>query len=181
MLILANKRKVKPNKNRLQTLLYTNTLSFFQMSTLFLMVLYGALWCASSNSTPDNIETLMDNGWCLFLHWMLYFKFWFDLLFMCMCFSSIIKPVLVLRVPSGVGTTVPVPLTCGEAYQTQSVFWKKDGNTPASTSSIISVSVLYDPKSAKACPFPHLWQFEALVSVFHWLMSLSQEWNLSQL
>lgn len=73
---------------------------------------------------------------------------------MCMCFSSIIKPVVVLRVPSGVGTTVHVPLTCGEAYQTQSVFWKKDGNIPVftvflpSTSSIISVGVLYDPRPA---------------------------------
>lgn len=35
--------------------------------------------------------------------------------------------VLVLTVPNGVGTRVNVPLTCGEAYQNQSVFWKKDG------------------------------------------------------
>lgn len=50
-----------------------------------------------------------------------------------MCFSSMIKPVLVLRVPNDVGTTMKVPLTCGEAYQSQSVFWKKDGKTTVIT------------------------------------------------
>ncbi|XP_024921403.1 interleukin-12 subunit beta [Cynoglossus semilaevis] len=35
--------------------------------------------------------------------------------------------VLVLKVLSGVDNKVYVPLTCGAAYQTQSVFWKKDG------------------------------------------------------
>lgn len=35
--------------------------------------------------------------------------------------------VLVLTVPDGVGTQVNVPLTCGKAFQDQSVFWKKDG------------------------------------------------------
>lgn len=36
---------------------------FIQMRVLFLMVLYGALCCASSDSNQENIETLMDNGW----------------------------------------------------------------------------------------------------------------------
>lgn len=40
----------------------------------------------------------------------------------------LIALVLVLTVPDGVGTQVNVPLTCGNAYQDQSVFWKKDGN-----------------------------------------------------
>lgn len=52
---------------------------------------------------------------------------------MCVCFLSIIKLVLVLRVPYGQGTRVYVPLTCGEAYQDQSVFWKKNGNTTLTT------------------------------------------------
>ncbi|XP_070700005.1 interleukin-12 subunit beta [Pempheris klunzingeri] len=63
------------------------------MHTLFFVVLYAALCCASSQ---DNIETLMDN-------------------------------VLVLRVPDDRGTRVNVPLTCGEAFQNQPVFWKKNG------------------------------------------------------
>lgn len=65
---------------------------------------------------------------------------------MCMCFSSIIKPVVVLRVPPGVGTTVHVPLTCGEAYQTQSVFWKKDGNMP-----VVTVFQVFLLLSASVC------------------------------
>lgn len=36
--------------------------------------------------------------------------------------------VLVLRVPYGVSSRVFVPLTCGEAYENQPVFWKKNGN-----------------------------------------------------
>lgn len=66
------------------------------MRTSVLMVLYAVLCYASSESTEDNIETLMDN-------------------------------VVVLRVPYGVGTRVYVPLTCGEAYENQPVFWKKNG------------------------------------------------------
>lgn len=43
--------------------------------------------------------------------------------------------------PYGVGTKVHVPLTCGEAYQNQPVFWKKNGNTPvANTTDSISAS-----------------------------------------
>ncbi len=45
----------------------------------------------------------------------------------CVCFLSMIKLVVVLRVPYGVGSRVYVPLTCGEAYQDQPVFWKKNG------------------------------------------------------
>lgn len=99
------------------------------MITLFLVILCGTLCCASSNSNQDNIETLMDNGrWRCFLNDN----------FLCIlritsvdwsCLSvSVIALVLVLRVPDGVGTTVNVPLTCGDAYKNQPVFWKKDGN-----------------------------------------------------
>nr|QAB02673.1 IL-12p40 [Lateolabrax maculatus] len=66
------------------------------MRTVFLVVLYAALCYASSDSSQENIETLMDN-------------------------------VLVLRVPYGLGTRVNVPLTCGEAYENQPVFWQKNG------------------------------------------------------
>ncbi|XP_041808000.1 interleukin-12 subunit beta-like [Chelmon rostratus] len=41
--------------------------------------------------------------------------------------ETLMDNVLVLRVPYGVGTKVHVPLTCGEAYQNQPVFWKKNG------------------------------------------------------
>lgn len=54
------KKKKKKGSSPCSILTYC---PFFQMSTLFLMVLYGALCCASSNSNQDNIETLMDNGW----------------------------------------------------------------------------------------------------------------------
>lgn len=33
------------------------------MRTVFLVVLYAALCYASSDSSQENIETLMDNGW----------------------------------------------------------------------------------------------------------------------
>lgn len=99
-----------------------------QMITLFLVVLCGTLCCASSNSNQDIIETLMDNGRWRFLNNN----------FLCIlritsvdwsCLSvSVIALVLVLRVRDGVGTTVNVSLTCGDAYKNQSVFWKKDGN-----------------------------------------------------
>lgn len=46
-----------------------------------------------------------------------------------------IKLVLVLRVPYGLGTRVNVPLTCGEAYENQPVFWQKNGNTTVTTTS----------------------------------------------
>lgn len=36
--------------------------------------------------------------------------------------------VVVLRVPSFTGSMVHVPLTCGEAFQNEPVFWKKNGN-----------------------------------------------------
>ncbi|XP_069578540.1 interleukin-12 subunit beta [Brachyistius frenatus] len=35
--------------------------------------------------------------------------------------------VVVLRVPDAQGTKVDVPLTCGEVYQNQPVFWKRNG------------------------------------------------------
>uniref|UniRef100_A0A3Q4B8M3 Interleukin-12 subunit beta n=1 Tax=Mola mola TaxID=94237 RepID=A0A3Q4B8M3_MOLML len=41
--------------------------------------------------------------------------------------ETLMDNVVVLRVPHGVGTQMYIPLTCGEAYQHQSVFWKKDG------------------------------------------------------
>lgn len=36
--------------------------------------------------------------------------------------------VVVLRVPYVYGNTMEVHLSCGEAYQNQPVFWKKEGN-----------------------------------------------------
>ncbi|XP_051256538.1 interleukin-12 subunit beta isoform X2 [Dicentrarchus labrax] len=41
--------------------------------------------------------------------------------------ETLMDNVLVLRVPKREGSSVYVPLTCGEAYQNQPVFWKKDG------------------------------------------------------
>nr|XP_020455502.1 interleukin-12 subunit beta-like [Monopterus albus]XP_020455504.1 interleukin-12 subunit beta-like [Monopterus albus] len=41
--------------------------------------------------------------------------------------ETLMDNVLVLRVPYGVNSKVYVPLTCGEAYQNQPVFWKKNG------------------------------------------------------
>ncbi|XP_029029388.2 interleukin-12 subunit beta [Betta splendens] len=41
--------------------------------------------------------------------------------------QTLMDHVLVLRVPYGVGSRVHVSLTCGEAYENQPVFWKKDG------------------------------------------------------
>ncbi|XP_040908135.1 interleukin-12 subunit beta [Toxotes jaculatrix] len=35
--------------------------------------------------------------------------------------------VLVLRVPESLGSSVYVPLTCGDTYENQPVFWKKNG------------------------------------------------------
>lgn len=64
--------------------------------------------------------------------------------------SAVLLPlialVLVLTVPDGVGTQVSVPLTCGQAYQSQSVFWKKDGNEGVFTKKGIPT----------AMPQPHL-------------------------
>ncbi|XP_040006930.1 interleukin-12 subunit beta [Xiphias gladius] len=41
--------------------------------------------------------------------------------------ETLMDNVLVLRVPSALDSRVYVPLTCGEAYQNQIVFWKKNG------------------------------------------------------
>ncbi|XP_070839778.1 interleukin-12 subunit beta [Chaetodon trifascialis] len=41
--------------------------------------------------------------------------------------ETLMDNVVVLRVPYGVGTRMYVPLTCGEAYENQPVFWKKNG------------------------------------------------------
>ncbi|CAJ1063601.1 interleukin-12 subunit beta [Xyrichtys novacula] len=41
--------------------------------------------------------------------------------------ETLMSNVLVLRVPHGKGSRVYVNLTCGEAYQNQPVFWKKNG------------------------------------------------------
>ncbi|XP_026228080.1 interleukin-12 subunit beta [Anabas testudineus] len=41
--------------------------------------------------------------------------------------ETLMDHVLVLRVPYGVSSSVYVSLTCGEAYQNQPVFWKKNG------------------------------------------------------
>ncbi|KAI3373820.1 hypothetical protein L3Q82_022394 [Scortum barcoo] len=80
---------------------------FCQMRVLFLLVLYGALCGASSDSNQENIETLTDNG--------------------CQSFCTCVCVVLVLRVPDVQSSTVNVPLTCGEAYRDQPVIWKKNG------------------------------------------------------
>lgn len=61
---------------------------------------------------------------------------------MCVCFLSMIKLVLVLRVPNVQGTRY-VPLTCGEAYQNQPVVWKKNGNT--------TVTIATDTTSTTTC------------------------------
>lgn len=63
-----------------------------------------------------------------------YSKCWFKPVCVCV-FLSMIKLVLVLRVPYGLGTRVNVPLTCGEAYENQPVFWQKNGNTTVTTTS----------------------------------------------
>ncbi|TKS82791.1 Interleukin-12 subunit beta [Collichthys lucidus] len=41
--------------------------------------------------------------------------------------DTLMNNVLVLRVSDGEGSIVYVPLTCGEAYENQPVFWKKNG------------------------------------------------------
>ncbi|XP_032390551.1 interleukin-12 subunit beta isoform X2 [Etheostoma spectabile] len=41
--------------------------------------------------------------------------------------ETLMDNVLVLRVPYSLSTSVYVPLSCGEAYQNQPVFWKKNG------------------------------------------------------
>ncbi|XP_029374569.1 interleukin-12 subunit beta [Echeneis naucrates] len=41
--------------------------------------------------------------------------------------ETLMDNVLVLKVPYDLGSQQYVPLTCGEAYQNQPVFWKKDG------------------------------------------------------
>lgn len=97
------------------------------MITLFLVVLCGTLCCAS-NSNQDNIETLMDNGRWRFLNNNFLFILRISSVDWSCLTVSVIALVLVLRVPDGVGTTVNVPLTCGDAYKNQPVFWKKDGN-----------------------------------------------------
>ena len=58
----------------------------------------------------------------------------------CVCVLSMIKPVLVLRVPHSLGTRVNVPLTCLEDYQNQPVFWKKNGNTAVTTTDTTSTT-----------------------------------------
>ncbi|XP_045896508.1 interleukin-12 subunit beta [Micropterus dolomieu] len=56
--------------------------------------------------------------------------------------QTLMDNVLVLRVPYGQGTRVYVPLTCGEAYQDQSVFWKKNGESqPALQGNQVNVLV----------------------------------------
>ncbi|KAM3601845.1 uncharacterized protein V6R79_019859 [Siganus canaliculatus] len=51
--------------------------------------------------------------------------------------------VLVLRVPGDVSSKLNVPLTCGEAYQNQPVFWKKNGEElePALQGNSVQVEV----------------------------------------
>ena len=111
------------------------------MNPLVLVALYSALCYANANSNEDKIETLMDNGWGLFLHAL---KTPISLhvslrpirenvdSFKCMYSMSMIT-VVVLRIPHVVGTRVYVPVTCGEEYEHQSVFWKKDGNITLTT------------------------------------------------
>ncbi|XP_035761327.1 interleukin-12 subunit beta [Neolamprologus brichardi] len=41
--------------------------------------------------------------------------------------ETLMDNVVVLRVPSFTGSMVHVPLTCGEAFQNEPVFWKKNG------------------------------------------------------
>ncbi|XP_047463939.1 interleukin-12 subunit beta [Mugil cephalus] len=41
--------------------------------------------------------------------------------------ETLMDNVVVLRMPHAQGTMVNVPLTCGEAYENEAVFWKKNG------------------------------------------------------
>ncbi|KAF7647351.1 hypothetical protein LDENG_00173540, partial [Lucifuga dentata] len=45
--------------------------------------------------------------------------------------ESLMDHVLVLRIPHGKPTRIYVSLTCGEAYENQPVFWKKNGMEPS--------------------------------------------------
>lgn len=38
-----------------------------------------------------------------------------------------ISPAVVVKVPHAHGSIVEVPLTCGDSYQDNEVFWKKNG------------------------------------------------------
>lgn len=52
---------------------------------------------------------------------------------------------MALRVPSFTGSMVHVPLTCGEAFQNEPVFWKKNGNAAFN-----SINFTYVKKKSKS-------------------------------
>lgn len=52
---------------------------------------------------------------------------------------------MVLRVPSFTGSMVHVPLTCGEAFQNEPVFWKKNGKATFN-----SINFTYVKKKSKS-------------------------------
>ncbi|XP_071393967.1 interleukin-12 subunit beta [Centroberyx affinis] len=58
--------------------------------------------------------------------------------------ETLMDQVLVLRVPHGPGTRFDVPLICGEAYENQPVFWKKNGKEPRPALQGNQVSVLVE-------------------------------------
>lgn len=97
------------------------------MHTFLLMVVWAILSGAISDTQQADVETLMDNGISLLslnippcFHFCLYFT-------NSKIYVFVFYLVVVLRVPSFTGSMVHVPLTCGEAFQNEPVFWKKNG------------------------------------------------------
>lgn len=96
------------------------------MHTFLLMVVWAILSGARSDTQQADVETLMDNGISLSLNIPPCFHFCFY--FTNSKINFLLYLVVVLRVPSFTGSMIHVPLTCGEAFQNEPVFWKKNGN-----------------------------------------------------
>lgn len=115
----------------------------FQMINLLIVALCCTFCSGATNNNQINIETLIDHGRWLWLALVFLFVFRepLDPSSLSAVLLSFIALVLVLMVPDGVGTQVSVPLTCGNAYQDQSVFWKKDGNEAVFTNKIMPTAM----------------------------------------
>lgn len=133
------------------------------MIALFLLVLYSTSCGVHSEGQHVHIEPLTDNGsfqpGVTWFHVLL-----FSTTLQIQTLTSRVFTVLVLKVLSGVDNKVYVPLTCGAAYQNQSVFWKKDGER--TTKFILSV---------RRRRLVHVSHWSGKKPVHHWVESYSWE------